>query len=105
MRFDFESGCTLQHVFELFDDFPLWFPMFFFLIVEEFDLFSLANLCLCVFSELLYFSLNFDPVNIYLVLQPIKLIVPASRYIFLLYYTLECILPEFVIGWFVLETL
>jgi hypothetical protein len=79
--------------------------MVFSLVVKKFDLFSLADFCLCVFSELFYLSLDFDPVDVDFILQPIELIIPAPRYILLLHYTLVCILSEFIIGWLVFETL
>jgi hypothetical protein len=66
--FDFESGCTLEDIFELPDDFPFWFPVVFRFVVEDFDLFCLSGLGLSVFGELFYFSFYFDPVDVDLIL-------------------------------------
>lgn len=42
VRLDFQSRCTLQHIFEFPYDLPLWFPVILSLVVEQFDLFCLT---------------------------------------------------------------
>jgi hypothetical protein len=79
--------------------------MIFSLVVGKFDLFSLAGFCLYVLSELFYLSLDFDPFDVDFIVQHIELIIPDSRHILLLDYSLLCILSEFIVGWFIFETL
>lgn len=105
VRFDFESGCALEHIFELLYNFPFRFPVVFSFVVEKFDFFSLTSLGLSVFGELLYFSFDFDPVDVDLILHPVEFVVPPSRYIFLLHYTLKRIFSKLVVGWLVFEAL
>ena len=103
--FDFESGRALEHIFELLYNFPLRLPVVFSFVVKKFDFFSLTRLWFGVFGELFYFSFDFDPVDVDLILHSVELVVPSSCYIFLLHYTLKRIFSKFVVGGLVFEAL
>ena len=48
--------------------------------------------------KFLHLLFNLDPIYVYLILQTIKFIIPASGYIFLLDHALERILSQFLIS-------
>jgi len=103
MQFPFQSLCVFQYIFKLFYMNPIFLPILTLLIFKNLNLFLLFFILSDI--KLFYLFLYLNPINIYLILQSIKLIIPSSGYILLLYNTVKSILSEFLICTSILITI
>ena len=101
MVFAFQPWGTLQDSSENADDFPVRFPVLPLDKIKQFDILTRFQFFLPSFHDTLNLLLNSRLININLILQPIELVIPPSRYIFLLHHTFSSILPDFFITGFV----
>lgn len=83
VEFTLEAGRVLEDFLELVDVLPLLFPVVTLRVVKQSYLLILSLVLSSCYFELPDLVLNLQPVYVNLILHAVKLVVPASRYIFL----------------------